>query len=98
MQGKAEGHTNRGKEFLTEEYFPEERRDQWIWRAKKVVAECQSHSDYQESVRWLIDFVQEYTKHGQTIAANANSTAKDAGAVSPYSDSSVLSLSDAFGY
>jgi len=25
-----------GKHFLTEEYFPEERRDQFIFRAKKV--------------------------------------------------------------
>jgi Family of unknown function (DUF5923) len=32
----AHNHLNRGKQFLTEEYFPEERRDQFIYRGKKV--------------------------------------------------------------
>jgi hypothetical protein len=30
------GHRDRAHEFLTEEYFPEERRDQFIYRMKKV--------------------------------------------------------------
>lgn len=80
LQGKGEDQTNRGRQYLTEEYFPAERRDQWIWRGKKVIAECQSHNDYQESVRWLIDFVQTYTKHGTAMAGSANNNAKDAGA------------------
>ena len=33
---KATGHFDRGKEFLSEEYFPQERRDQFIYRGKKV--------------------------------------------------------------
>ena len=33
---KAQDHYERGKQFLTEEYFPEERRDQFIYRGKKV--------------------------------------------------------------
>ena len=33
---KASDQFNRGKKFLTEEYFPEERRDQFIYRGKKV--------------------------------------------------------------
>ena len=33
---KAGDHYDRGKQFLMEEYFPEERRDQFIYRAKKV--------------------------------------------------------------
>jgi hypothetical protein len=33
----AHNHLNRGKQFLTEEYFPEERRDQFIYRGKKVI-------------------------------------------------------------
>lgn len=33
---KANDHFERGKNFLSEEYFPEERRDQFIYRAKKV--------------------------------------------------------------
>jgi hypothetical protein len=33
---KVQDKFDRGKHFLTEEYFPEERRDQFIFRAKKV--------------------------------------------------------------
>jgi hypothetical protein len=33
---KASDQFDRGKKFLTEEYFPEERRDQFIYRGKKV--------------------------------------------------------------
>jgi Family of unknown function (DUF5923) len=75
----------RGKHFLTEEYFPEERRDQFIFRVKKVahlivnpfpwliervqvIIECQKHDDYQESLRWLLGYVEEYAKHGKTVA------------------------------
>ena len=32
----ANQHATRGKKFLTEDYFPKERREQWIWRGKKV--------------------------------------------------------------
>jgi len=34
----------RGKKFLTEEYFPEERRDQFIYRGKKVSSSSPSPS------------------------------------------------------
>jgi hypothetical protein len=33
----AHDHLNRGTQFLTEEYFPEGRRDQFIYRSKKVL-------------------------------------------------------------
>lgn len=33
---KASDHIERGKHFLSEEYFPEGRRDQFIYRGKKV--------------------------------------------------------------
>jgi hypothetical protein len=66
-QDKAKEHYKRGKEFLTEEYFPKERRDQWLWRAKKVVLECQSHPEYQSSLRWLLEYIKEYSQHGRRI-------------------------------
>lgn len=64
----AKEHYKKGRQFLTEEYFPKDRRDQWIWRAKKVVIECQSHPEYQSSLEWLLDFVEEYFGHGKTLA------------------------------
>ncbi|RPD56928.1 hypothetical protein L226DRAFT_573722 [Lentinus tigrinus ALCF2SS1-7] len=61
-------HYDRAKRVLTEEYFPEERRDQFIYRGKKVIVECQRHKDYQESMQWLLDFLEEYASHGKTVA------------------------------
>jgi len=58
------------KRVLSEEYFPEERRDQFIYRGKKVIVECQRHNDYQESIRWLLNLVEEYATHGKTIAGH----------------------------
>ena len=87
---KAGQQVDRAKQFLTEEYFPEERRDQFIYRGKKVrlaaylrnnpspytnfqvIVECQKHKDYQESIRWLIDYLEEYAAHGRTVANHAN--------------------------
>ncbi|KAF5332450.1 hypothetical protein D9611_005445 [Ephemerocybe angulata] len=62
------------KKFFTEEYFPEERRDQFIFRLKKVIIECQSHSDYQASMSWLLDVFEEYMKHGKQTTSNVANT------------------------
>lgn len=69
---KASEHVDRAKRFLSDEYFPEERRDQFIFRGKKVIVECQKHKDYQESIRWLLDYLEEYAAHGRTVANHAN--------------------------
>ncbi|KAF8813295.1 hypothetical protein BYT27DRAFT_7206900 [Phlegmacium glaucopus] len=44
QQRKDEAH------MLAEEYFPAERRDQFIFRGKKVIIECQKRDDYQEAI------------------------------------------------
>lgn len=31
--------------------------------------ECQKHDNYQESVTWLMGFIEEYAKHGRSVAA-----------------------------
>ncbi|KAF6749272.1 hypothetical protein DFP72DRAFT_1142839 [Ephemerocybe angulata] len=75
------------KKFFTEEYFPEERRDQFIFRLKKVIIECQSHSDYQASMSWLLDVFEEYMKHGKKTTSNIPShlafASKDPSTVPP---------------
>ncbi|KAJ3732816.1 hypothetical protein DFJ43DRAFT_1071512 [Lentinula guzmanii] len=76
-QEKAKDHFKRGKEFLTEEYFPKERRDQWIWRGKKVILECQSHPEYQSSLRWLLAYIKEYASHGRRIANDGGAKATE---------------------
>ncbi|KAG5640527.1 hypothetical protein DXG03_008215 [Asterophora parasitica] len=58
----------------SEEYFPPERRDQFIYRGKKVIIECQKHNDYQEAIRWLLSYVEQFAAHGRnTIEAQKES-------------------------
>ncbi|RDX45619.1 hypothetical protein OH76DRAFT_1558936 [Lentinus brumalis] len=63
-------HKERAKSFFNDEYFPPERRDQFIFRLKKVIYECQSHDDYKESMQWLLNFLEEYASHGRTVASH----------------------------
>ncbi|KAF8632724.1 hypothetical protein AX15_001721 [Amanita polypyramis BW_CC] len=77
QKGKAQSQYERGRKYLTEEYFPEERRDQFIYRGKKVIIECQKHDDYQEAMTWLINLVEEYAKHGRTASKEGAAGAKD---------------------
>jgi hypothetical protein len=67
---------DRAKNFLSDEYFPPERRDQFIYRGKKVIIECQKHDDYQASLKWLLDTLETYSAHGKAAAKNAHAESK----------------------
>jgi Family of unknown function (DUF5923) len=36
----------------------------------QVIIECQKHDDYQESIKWLLSYAEEYAGHGKTIAGH----------------------------
>ncbi|WVR07478.1 hypothetical protein IAU60_004520 [Kwoniella sp. DSM 27419] len=55
------------KQFFKEQ-LPEERRDQFIYRLKKVVVECQNHKDYQEAMTWMLDTLENYKGHAKHVA------------------------------
>ncbi|TDL15269.1 hypothetical protein BD410DRAFT_778263 [Rickenella mellea] len=65
---RANDQWEQGRNILTEEYFPAERRDQFIYRLKKVIVECQKHSDYESSMTWLLSLLENYAQHGQHVA------------------------------
>ncbi|KDQ18076.1 hypothetical protein BOTBODRAFT_155126 [Botryobasidium botryosum FD-172 SS1] len=67
-------HYTKAKDSLKEE-FPQERRDQFIYRLKKVIVECQKHNDYQNSIQWFIDTLSTYFGHSRTLAATGQSSA-----------------------
>ncbi|KAF4574250.1 hypothetical protein EYR40_006036 [Pleurotus pulmonarius] len=73
---RANEHADRTKKFLLEDYFPEERRDQFIYRGKKVVIECQKHDDYQESMRWLLGAIEEYVGHAKKVGVQGQESGK----------------------
>lgn len=66
----------------TREYFnkkmPQERKDQIIFRLKKMILECQQHPDYSEAIQTLLRLAENYGKHGHALGKGSASTAKDA--------------------
>ncbi|KIM26634.1 hypothetical protein M408DRAFT_25337 [Serendipita vermifera MAFF 305830] len=67
--------TQRAKDFFNEE-FPKERKDQFVWRMKKVVVECQSHPAYQEAISWLLSTVEAYFNQAKGVGTAQGKTAK----------------------
>ncbi|KAE8451477.1 hypothetical protein EG329_003550 [Mollisiaceae sp. DMI_Dod_QoI] len=67
----------RTKNYLKEK-MPEERRDQTIYRLKKLVVECQGHPDYQQAITTLLDLAEEYATHANTIGEHSTGAVKGA--------------------
>lgn len=65
----------RAKQYLGNK-VPEERRDQIIWRLKKMVLECQQHPDYQQAIATLLDLAEEYGGHGKSLTSGSTGTVK----------------------
>ncbi|KAF8301114.1 hypothetical protein DL93DRAFT_2122133 [Clavulina sp. PMI_390] len=73
---RAGDQVEKGKQFLKDE-FPEERRDQYIYRLKKVLVDCQKHQDYQTALTWFLDAIETYFAHGRTLASHHANKASD---------------------
>lgn len=67
----------RTKNYLSEK-MPKERREQTIWRLKKMLVEIQGHSDYQSAVNTLLYLAETYTGHAKNVADQTTGTVKDA--------------------
>ncbi|KAH8781271.1 hypothetical protein F5883DRAFT_169847 [Diaporthe sp. PMI_573] len=57
---------------------PQERREQTIWRLKKMILECQQHPDYQEAITTLLDLAEQYGGHASTLAQGGTGTVQGA--------------------
>ncbi|THH11002.1 hypothetical protein EW145_g940 [Phellinidium pouzarii] len=57
-----------GKKYLQNQ-FPKERREQFAYRLKKVILECQADSSYQSSLSWFLSQLEAYFGHGQHYAS-----------------------------
>ncbi|KAF9883162.1 hypothetical protein FE257_004047 [Aspergillus nanangensis] len=58
-KSRARELTDRTKGYMSKK-MPKERREQMIWRMKKMVLEIQGRADYQEAIRTLLDLVEKY--------------------------------------
>ncbi|KAI1822523.1 hypothetical protein F4861DRAFT_514264 [Xylaria intraflava] len=71
----AADYRRQAREYLGKK-VPQERRDQTIWRLKKMVLECQQHPDYQRAVTTLLDLAEQYGRHGKSLTTDGAGTVK----------------------
>ncbi|KAK7937642.1 uncharacterized protein PG986_014510 [Apiospora aurea] len=69
-------YRERTKQYLSKK-MPEERREQTIWRLKKMVLECQQHPDYQTAITTLLDLAEQYGGHAQQVTTGATGTVQE---------------------
>lgn len=69
--------SQRSKDYLSKK-MPQERREQTIWRLKKMVVEIQGHSDYQQAIETLLDLAEKYAGHGRDLGQQSTGTVKGA--------------------
>ncbi|ORY68549.1 uncharacterized protein BCR38DRAFT_363053 [Pseudomassariella vexata] len=74
---RAAEYRARTKEYLAQK-MPQERREQTIWRLKKMVLECQQHPDYQQAIATLLDLAELYGGHGKELTSGGTGTVKEA--------------------
>lgn len=74
---KAKETRDRAQNYLKNK-VPRERRDQTIFRLKKMIVEIQSHSDYQQAVETLLSLAEEYGGHTKNMAQQSAGTVKGA--------------------
>ncbi|TRX88153.1 hypothetical protein FHL15_010951 [Xylaria flabelliformis] len=68
-------YRRRAREYLNKK-MPQERREQTIWRLKKMILECQQHPDYQQAITTLLDLAEQYGKHGRSVTADGAGAVK----------------------
>ncbi|KAJ0420105.1 hypothetical protein BJY00DRAFT_143092 [Aspergillus carlsbadensis] len=67
QRGRAQELSGRAVDYLSDK-IPPERRDQTIWRLKKMIIEIQGHRDYQEAIETLLDLAEKYGGRGRHMA------------------------------
>lgn len=77
IKQRNEEYRRKTKEYLNKK-MPAERKDQIIFRLKKMVIECQSHADYSQAIETLLRLAENYGKHGQAIGKDTASSGKQA--------------------
>ncbi|KAJ5089413.1 hypothetical protein N7532_008097 [Penicillium argentinense] len=67
---------NQTKEYLSEK-IPKERREQTIWRLKKMVIEVQGHADYQQAIETLLSMAEKYAGHTKDATQQSGTAVRD---------------------
>ncbi|KAJ5544819.1 hypothetical protein N7535_006793 [Penicillium sp. DV-2018c] len=73
---KVKEYSDKTKNYLSEK-IPQERREQTIWRLKKMIIEIQGHADYQQAVETLLGLAEQYAGHTKEATKQGGSSARD---------------------
>lgn len=68
-------HKDKTVNYLKEN-FPEERRDQFIYRLKKILVECQRHPDYRDAIEFFLTAAENYKSVANDIHTQVENNAK----------------------
>ncbi|OCL12589.1 hypothetical protein AOQ84DRAFT_148662 [Glonium stellatum] len=74
---KARQQRERARNYISSK-MPRERREQTIWRLKKMVVEIQGHQDYLRAIDTLLGLAEQYTGHSKTLATHGKGAVKGA--------------------
>lgn len=69
-------HKDKTVDYFKEK-FPEERRDHYIYRLKKVLVECQRHRDWQDSIGYLLTTFENYKGHANDLHSQVENSASN---------------------
>ncbi|CAI7568587.1 unnamed protein product [Penicillium glandicola] len=74
-QSKTKEYSEKTKAYLSKK-IPQERRDQTVWRLKKMIIEIQGHADYQQAVETLLTLAEQYAGHTKDVSKQGGSSAR----------------------
>lgn len=77
IKKRNEEYRHRANEYFNKK-MPQDRKDQIIFRLKKMILECQQHADYSEAIQTLLRLAENYGKYGRTYGQGSAGTVRDA--------------------
>lgn len=72
-----EDYRRRAREYFDKK-MPQDRKDQTIYRLKKMILECQQHEDYSQAIQTLLRLAENYGKYGRSYGQGSADTTKQA--------------------
>ncbi|GAB7363979.1 hypothetical protein MBLNU230_g4540t1 [Neophaeotheca triangularis] len=64
--------------YFLNEKMPKERREQVIWRVKKMIVEIQGHQDYHQAIDTILRLAEEYDGHTRNVVQQGQGSMKGA--------------------
>lgn len=77
IKQRNEEYRRKARDYFNKK-MPQDRKDQIIFRLKKMILECQQHSDYSEAIQTLLRLAESYGGHGRALGQGSAGSAKQA--------------------